>query len=161
MLGLSSIFLHVFCNSTKTTTNRSIADYWTCRASAIYDLPINLQYIRKRVPALLGSHPILVNHQCSGEKDPVRTNQAWPTTLNYSQERLHVLARWWSRYLDWWQYNNKTTILLFIYSHLLSALKFQSSRESVSHQEVNTLLCRRVGAWSNSWPPVVSPWRWY
>ena len=130
------------CNTaTNTKWSRSesfewIRLYWSCRASAIYDLPINLRYIHKRVPALLGSHPILVNHQCSGEKDPVRTNQAWPTTLNYSQERLHVLARWWSRYLDWWQYNNKTTILLFIYSHLLSALKFQSSRESVSQSVI-------------------------
>ena len=27
--------------------------YWSCRASAIYDLPINLRYIHKRVPALV------------------------------------------------------------------------------------------------------------
>ena len=26
--------------------------YWSCRASAIYDLPINLRYIDKRIPAL-------------------------------------------------------------------------------------------------------------
>ena len=30
--------------------------YWFCRASAIYDLPINLRHIHKRVPALLNSH---------------------------------------------------------------------------------------------------------
>ena len=27
--------------------------YWSCRASAIYDLPINLRYIHKRVPSLI------------------------------------------------------------------------------------------------------------
>ena len=27
--------------------------YWSCRASAIYDLPINLRYIHKRVPSLV------------------------------------------------------------------------------------------------------------
>ena len=30
--------------------------YWSCRASAIYDLPINLRYIHKRVPALARAH---------------------------------------------------------------------------------------------------------
>ena len=37
--------------------------YWSCRASAIYDLPINLRYIHKRVPALMCTqHPL--QHQC-------------------------------------------------------------------------------------------------
>ena len=31
--------------------------YWSCRASAIYDLPINLRYIHKRVPSLVRNHP--------------------------------------------------------------------------------------------------------
>ena len=33
--------------------------YWSCRASAIYDLPINLRYIHKRVPALVIMHPLM------------------------------------------------------------------------------------------------------
>ena len=30
---------------------------WTCRASAIYDIPINWRYIQQRCPALLSSRP--------------------------------------------------------------------------------------------------------
>ena len=30
--------------------------YWSCRANAIYELPINLRYIHKRVPALVDNH---------------------------------------------------------------------------------------------------------
>ena len=30
--------------------------FWTCRASAIYDMPINWRYIQKRCPALVGTH---------------------------------------------------------------------------------------------------------
>ena len=51
------------CNSatnTKILENLSLPSgsdilpiYWSCRASAIYDLPINLRYIHKRVPALV------------------------------------------------------------------------------------------------------------
>ena len=30
--------------------------YWSCRVNAIYDLPINLRYIHKRVPPLIHTH---------------------------------------------------------------------------------------------------------
>ena len=34
-----------------------LPNFWSCRASAIYDLPINLRYIHKRVPALVHMVP--------------------------------------------------------------------------------------------------------
>ena len=47
------------CNKYQNNQNLSLPSgsdilpiYWSCRASAIYDLPINLRYIHKRVPSL-------------------------------------------------------------------------------------------------------------
>ena len=48
------------CNKYQNNQNLSLPSgsdilpiYWSCWASAIYDLPINLRYIHKRVPSLI------------------------------------------------------------------------------------------------------------
>ena len=52
--------------------------YWSCRASAIYDLPINLRYIHKRVPSLVVTllfFDTMVQWKILAAKEPVRKGE--------------------------------------------------------------------------------------
>ena len=42
--------------------------YWSCRTSTIYDLPINLQYIHKRVAALVDTESLCLGNCIEGAK---------------------------------------------------------------------------------------------
>ena len=56
---------------------------WTCRASAIYDMPINCRYIQKRCPALDFTHNTTLhpNH-------PLKICGIWPTSVVFDSKSV-------------------------------------------------------------------------